>query len=230
MNRGAPAPQQLPAPPPSAALLAAMADLAPVSTRRPARRVFAIAAIALLVTAAALLKVLGVRPDLRTLDAAPLLLFVLLGTVAFAASLVVALVPPRGQVIPSGATSVTVPVLLAAIVVPLALYLGTHLVGSGTVLEAPHLWRSTLACFVVGSAVAAIPATLGMLALRKVVPTGGWRTAFAVGAAAGALAGLALELHCSIADPAHITLGHGLAMVAPLLLLPLVTLLEERAR
>src|SRR5258705_212387 len=57
--------------------------------------------------------------------------------------------------------------------------------------------------------------TLAGVALRRLLPLGGWRVALALGGAAGALAGLVLHLHCPTTDPAHVTLIHGAALVVP---------------
>jgi len=61
--------------------------------------------------------------------------------------------------------------------------------------------------------VAAIVVILGLLFMRRVLPVGGRRVGLAVGAAGGALGGLALHFLCPIATPGHVLLSHVGAML-----------------
>jgi hypothetical protein len=210
------APAKLPAPPPSAALAAALTGLRPVPTRRP-WRAFALVTAASLAAAAALLGALGVRRDLAAVPAAPLALYAVACLAVFATSLRLALVPPRGQVLP-GATRLSL--LLMLVMVPLSLYAG---VAVGTAwIEPRRWWPQTLRCASTGLAIAGIPLSLTFIALRWLLAYDTWRSAATVAAAGGLLAALVLELHCSVAELRHVGFGHGLALIAPLIVVGVV--------
>jgi hypothetical protein len=124
-------------------------------------------------------------------------------------------------VLPDGHRSARLSMLMTAVTVPLGLLVGMHIGEPGVGLS-HHAAGRTWSCLLSGFLVAAVPATLALLALGRLIPMGAWRTALAVGGAAGVLAGLTLELHCPSADVAHLGLAHGTVMVAPAVLLALL--------
>jgi hypothetical protein len=168
--------------------------------------------------------VIGVRQDLGAVPVLPLALYTLACLASFGVSLGVALVPASGGVLPSGDRSAALSVVVMLVTVPLGLVVGVHAGGEAPalVMHGHRFWPRALACVASGLGVALVPATLGVLALRKVIPLGAWRHALAVGAASGVLAGLTLELHCPISSVTHVGLAHGSVMVVPALLLALL--------
>ncbi len=211
----------LPPPAPSSELLAAVEQTQPVRTRRPARTWLGISLVSVACAVSLLTWVLGLRRDLGSVPVVPLVLFAMASLVSFGSHLAAALIPPPGQVLPSGNRSARLSVLLSLIAIPLGLLVGVHVHGDipAAIMHTHRFWRSGLACLASGFSVAAVPATVGLLALRRIIPMGAWRPALAVGAAAGVLAGLALQFHCPISQLTHVGMAHGAAMVLPGLLL-----------
>jgi hypothetical protein len=89
---------------------------------------------------------------------------------------------------------------------------------SGTVLEATQISPWGLRCLVVASIVIALALTGFLFALRRAVPVSVRLRGAAVGAAAGAWAGLALLFFCPAADRLHLLVGHSLPVLAATLL------------
>ncbi len=85
--------------------------------------------------------------------------------------------------------------------------------------------KSTLVCGAMGLAVAALPFALAFGAYRDALRTGAVSRMAACGIAAGALAAVALRLHCPHDGPLHVLLGHG---AAPALLGTLALALRRR--
>ena len=207
-------------PPLSADLLAAVSRVGPVATRRPKVTCAGVLLISLGWAGVLLQPVMGVRSDLRELPVLPLALYVAISLTVFAAHLALALVPASGGVLPSAFESARASAMLMLITVPLGLFFAANVaITWPAVRPASALWHGALACWANGLAVAVVPAVLGLAVLRRVVPGGAWRTAFAVGAGSGVLAGAVSQLHCPNGGVAHLVLGHGLAMVLPALLL-----------
>jgi hypothetical protein len=206
-------------PPPSAELLALVARGGPVRTRRPGRTLAVVALASVLWAAALLLLVLGLRPDMRALPVVPTVLYALICLTGFAAQLAFALVPSPSRVLPSAHESARYSLIVLAIVVPLTLVFARAHGSGGT---SAFAWHAALACAGGGLAVAATPVLLGLHALHRVVPGGAWRTSLSLGASAGILAALTLQLHCSTPGLVHVSLAHGAAMTIPAALLVLL--------
>jgi hypothetical protein len=213
----------LPVPPPSAALLAKVARMEAVKTRRPARAAAGIALLSVACTVSLLVWGMGLRRDLGAIPTFPLLLYAAACLGGFGGQLVAALVPPPGQVLPSSRRSLGMTIALLAITVTAGTVLGVraHPGVPLTIGQFAGFWASALPCLLDGLVVAAVPATLAVLSLRRLIPRGSWRTTLAVGGACGILAGLALELHCPRVDLLHVGLAHGSVMVGPALVLAL---------
>ena len=86
----------------------------------------------------------------------------------------------------------------------------------------PSFMVSARACFILGCAMALVPAALCLVVLRKAVDIAGWRLGVLVGGAAGALGGLGLQLHCANGHALHLVVAHGGAIALPAVLLALV--------
>ena len=68
-------------------------------------------------------------------------------------------------------------------------------------------------CFNVMLAWASVPLVAAAFALRRsFVGRAGWRSAL-IGIGAGLVSASVMNLHCSLSDAMHMTLGHGLAVV-----------------
>jgi Negative regulator of sigma F len=212
---------EVPAPPLSPLLLAALAETRPVKTRRPLRTAAGIGLVSVAGGLSVLFWGLRLREDLAEIPPVPLLLYCAAGFVSFGAQLAAALIPPRGEVLPAGARSSSLPLVSLATAVPLGVLFGmrAHPGLPWSFGDLTMVWQHVLPCLLDGLLVAAGPALLGMLALRRLVPPGSWREAFAVGGACGVLAGLILQLHCPRADLVHLALAHGSVMVVPALVL-----------
>jgi hypothetical protein len=215
---------KLPAPPPSMVLLTEVGGMKAVRTRRPIRAASGIALLSLACVMSLLVLVLGLRKDLGSVPTLPLLLYGAACLTSFGGQLAAALVPPPGQVLPSGHRSSRMSMVSLAITVPVGVVLGirAHTAGPVNLGHLTNFWAHAIPCLLNGLAVAAVPALLGVRALRRLVPRGSWRMALAVGGACGVLAGLALELHCPRYDLVHVALAHGSVMVLPALLLALL--------
>jgi hypothetical protein len=207
-------------PPPSPELLALVARGGAVRTRRPVRTLAVVALASVLWAGAWLLLVLGVRPDVRALPIVPTVLYALVCLTGFIAQLAFALVPSPARVLPSAHESARYSLLVLAIIIPLTLLIGGLHRGPSASLGA--LWRAGLACAGGGLAVAALPTVLGLHALRGVVPGGAWRIALSLGAGAGILAAVTLQLHCGAGGFVHVAVAHGFAIVAPAAVLMLL--------
>lgn len=217
---GAPAPRISPA------LLALVAEAKPVKTRRPLRAAVGIALLSLAYALALLTWVLGARDDVGSLATLPLLLYAAACLVSFGGLLAAALVPPRGEVLPSTRTSSRLSLLSLTITIPLGILVGVR-ARAGGAWELGHLadfGAHALPCFLDGLLVAAVPALVGLRALRRLVPRGSWPSALALGGACGILAGLILQFHCPREDLVHVGLAHGSVMLVPAFLLALLGL------
>jgi negative regulator of sigma F NrsF-like protein len=214
----------LPAPPPSPTLLAAVSRTTPVTTRRPGRTFAGIALISIACVVSLLVWSLGLRRDLGSIPLIPVFLYGAACLASFGAHLATAVLPSAGEVLPAAHRSVRLSFFLATITVPLGILLGVraHPGTHPTVGQLAGFWTHALPCLLNGFTIAAVPALLAIIALRRVIPRGSWRVALPVGGAAGVLAGLALELHCPRFDLVHVGLAHGSVMVIPALLLAIL--------
>jgi hypothetical protein len=201
-------------PPPSPALLARMSELRPVRTRRPLVDA-AVVALGSVAATVALLLASRIRHD----AASPTVLAAAaVCAVVFAIELWWAVVPPPGQVLPvrprSGARVAVMWALVCA-----ALVAAGHDWG---LQPGPRFMVYARGCFLLGCALAVVPAALCLLVLRKAVDISGWRLGVLVGGAAGALGGLGLQLHCGSGQALHLLVAHGGAIALPALLLALL--------
>lgn len=89
---------------------------------------------------------------------------------------------------------------------------------SGTVLEATQISPWGVRCLIVASIVIAFALTGFLFALRRAVPVSVRLRGAALGAAAGAWAGLALLFFCPAAERLHLLVGHSLPILAATLL------------
>jgi hypothetical protein len=214
-----------PAPAPADSLLRVVRAMQPVRTRA---RFGAFAAVlgAGLVVPLALLVLLPLRRDLATLPLAWMVGSAAVWLLASLTTLTAALVPARGDVLPSAGRASRLG-LRAVAVLPF-FFLFESLVVPGASQPAAAgvtpLLHSCLGCVATVLTIAAVFLVAGGLLLRRVLPMGGQRIGIALGAAGGAMGGLALLFHCPISGSAHVVLGHvggvALAAVAGALLLP----------
>ncbi len=205
------------APPPSPALLAAVAAAGLVRTRRPLRALFAVAALGIVWATLLLVWCYGFRDDVGRLSLFRVGLCVGAGLAAFVTQLAGAIVPGRGQVLaaPRGVLrTLALGLLLAAT----GLLLSGRAPSTSPPLDA-SVAHYALPCIVNGLGVLAVPTAAALLAVRRHVPIRARSVAMAIGAGTGALSGLVLHLGCRVGGVAHFGLIHGGMMVAPGLLL-----------
>lgn len=115
-------------------------------------------------------------------------------------------------------------IALACLVAPLytILIAAEPLHASGTVLETTHISPWGVRCLSLASIVVALALTGLLFALRRAVPVSVRLRGAALGAAAGAWAGLGLLFFCPAADRLHLLVGHSLPVLATTLLGALV--------
>ncbi len=213
------------APPPAAALLAKIGGMKAVRTRGRFAALAAVGTVGIVGPIALLV----LMPWRRDLSALPPVWVVVAGAIwfgAFAASLVAALVPARGDVLPSAGRASRVALAAVAALAAFTLFGSIEAPGVSPRVP-PGAWPlalSCLRCISVLLPVAIVFLIAGVVVLRRVLPMGARRVGVALGAAGGALGGFVLHWHCPLAQTAHVVLGHVggvlLAAAAGALLLP----------
>jgi hypothetical protein len=202
------------APPPAAGLSSAVAAMRPVRTRS---RLGALALVVALGFAWPVYTLARspLRPDLGALPPLWVAFGAALWGLAFALSVIAALVPARGEVLPSASRAARVSLWAMG-----ALFLFTAAwtaFAPGLSLRPSDLGLTTLqtisGCGKVVLEVAAPFVVLGFLALRRVLPMGGPRMGLALGAAGGALGGFVLHFLCPLATTGHVLVSHVGAMI-----------------
>jgi hypothetical protein len=218
------------APPPDAALLAALGEMKPVPTRSPIRSLAALAGGAAAL-AAGVLAVKGLRADLGSLPVAWVITVALAWIGALMSVLIAVALPRRGEVLPDTARAARAALLVTAGLILLGLVATVDAPGA-TIIPHPTLAafaRSWWHCTKVSLLLTAPFLLLGGLVLRRLFPLGGLRAAAALGAAGGAMAGLTLHLNCPVGGGLHVGLAHagGVALGALLGVLVLPRLLRS---
>jgi hypothetical protein len=207
-------------PPPSLALEAELARLAPISTRRPARQLALLIGLSM-IYAAGVFTMLTVRSDLRDLPTGWFIAAAVLWLIGFVAPVYLATVPAPGAVIPRWQLAG-----ISAVIGALG-FIGLGLAIHPSAATSAHLdWEhfgQGYVCLKFGVATAIVPVALGAVFLRGALPVGSRWVAAALGAGGGSLGGLILHLHCPITDALHVGLMHGgIVGVAALLAAALV--------
>lgn len=196
-------------PPLSAALEDELRDLAPVAMRRPWRDVAVLTAAAT-VSVGGFLLALALRRDLDALPGAWVAGFAAAWLASFGLLAWLALVPRAGEVLPRWFAAAAAAAAAGGILVTAGLLFDRatprSLVYPPT--AAQHL-RYIAFCLGLGTAAAVVPFVVGVRLLRGSVPVGAVGAGAGLGAACAAAGGLMLHLHCPIAHPLHVGLGHG---------------------
>jgi len=203
-----------PPPAPSAELLRAVEGSKPVRTRTRFGAALVVSLVGLVAPAIALVHG-PLRRDLAGLPVAWVIAAAALWGAAFALSLVAALVPRRGDVLPAPSRASLVSTAAMAVVALFALFATVDVPGL-SMLPADRGWTlfdSCVHCIGTVAKIAAVVLIAGLIALRRLVPVGGSRVGMALGAAGGALGGLLLVFICPFATTAHVVLGHVVGMV-----------------
>jgi len=201
-------------PPPSPEILKAVGALKPVRTRSRFGAFLMVLAVGAVWPAFTLIR-FPLRRDLGALPAPWVAIGAALWAAALVLSLAAALVPARGEVLPSAPRASRI----SAITMGLVLFFTAvwTAFAPGVSLRPEDVGKTLIqSCYGCGKyvlQVAAIFLVLGLVLLRRVLPVGGRRVGLAVGAAGGALGGLALHFLCPIATTGHVLLSHGGAMV-----------------
>jgi negative regulator of sigma F NrsF-like protein len=208
------APRDMPPPPPSPQMLKAIAAIKPVRTRSRFGAFLIVLALGAAWPAFTLIR-FPLRKDLGALPAAWIAIGAALWSVTLVVSLAAALVPARGDVLPSAGRASRVSAIGMGLVLLFTTAWTAHAPGVSLRPEdiGMTLIQSCYGCGKYVLQVAAIFMILGLLFLRRVLPTGGRRIGLAVGAAGGALGGLALHFLCPIATTGHVLLSHVGTMV-----------------
>jgi hypothetical protein len=214
-----------PPPAPSPDLLRAVEGMKPVRTRTRFGILFLFAILVLVLPLSAL-RVGQLRRDLHGLPITWLVAAALLWGFAAALSMVAALVPRRGDVLPTPSRASRVSAVAMAAVALFAL-LATVDVPGLSMLPAERGWtplRACLHCLSLVMLVAAPPLLAAAVAMQRLFPVGAARVGMALGVAGGATGGLLLVFICPFASTEHVVLGHVggmvLASIAGAILLP----------
>ena len=208
-----------PPPPLSPALSAAVAATTPVRTRTR------FGAFAVVLVAGVLWPMVTIgrgklRGDLGALPPWWVAAGAVLWAAAFLGSLAAALIPRPGDVLVSPVRAVRVGV---AAIVTLGLFaLLATVPAPGVSLRSQDLGltvlQTSVGCGRLVVQMAAVILVVGVIVLRRAVPLGGRRLGVGLGAAGGAIGGLALHFLCPIAETAHVVFGHvGGVVVAALI-------------
>jgi hypothetical protein len=211
-----------PAPPPLSQLLEAeLAQLTPVSTRRPVRQLALLVAVSL-IYGAGVLAMLTLRRDLHELPMGWLVGVGLAWLLGFVVPVYLATVPRTGAVMPRWKLAGASAIIGALGFVALGLALHPTTPSRAPPLGWEH-FTSGRGCLEFGLATALVPVVVGAIFLRGALPVGSRPIAAALGAGGGSLGGLMLHLHCPVTEGLHIGLMHGgVVVIAALLAAALV--------
>jgi hypothetical protein len=212
-------PSSVAPPPPSAALMASVSAMRPVRTRVPLWTLL-IVAVATSVYPVVALALYPLRRDLHALPKLWFATVALAWLAGFVVPLTLALIPRAGQVLTDGARAGRAALLVTLTLVLVGFLLtvdapGITLVPTSVWEMFRHYWWG---CVSFGLKVS-IPAVLvaGVL-LRKVAVSRLRALGAAIGAAGGALAGLALHALCPVGGALHVGFSHGGGVVIGALL------------
>ena len=203
-----------PAPAPSPALLKAVQEMKPVRMRSRFTAFVIVLAFGLIWPALTMI-LRPMRQDLPGLPRMWVLAGALVWGAVFVVSLAAALVPRRGDVLPGAGRASRVSFVGMLIVFLFALFFSTSVPGLS--LEPADrgwtLFDSCVHCVGYVFRVAGVFLVVGVIVLRRLMPVGARRIGMALGAAGGALAGLALHFICPFAGTDHVVLSHVGGMV-----------------
>lgn len=197
-------------PPPSPELRREIESAGPKRPRRPCVQLLAVGGISL-IYAAAVLGALSLRADLATLPAVWVVGRAGLWITCFFGLLYAAMVPPAGEVMPRARKAAILAAAAALAVAGAGFAWTPGAEGSGAAASLPAALTGGTGCLKIGVAVALLPLALAAVAIRGAVPTGSRWVGFALGVAAGSLAGLVLHFFCGITERMHLGLVHPLA-------------------
>jgi hypothetical protein len=203
-----------PPPAPSPELRRAVAGMKPVRTRTR----FGAAIVVALLGAIGPAIALAHGPMRRDLAALPMVWVIVAAALwggASVLSLVAALVPRRGDVLPAPSRASLVSGAAMAAVALFAL-LATVDVPGVSMQPGERGWtlfESCVHCIGFVAEVAIVFLVAGAVALRRLVPVGRSRVGMALGAAGGAMGGMALVFICPFASTAHVVGGHVVGML-----------------
>jgi Negative regulator of sigma F len=206
-----------PPPPPSPALLKAVQEMKPVRIRSRFTA-FTVVLVMGLIWPAVTMLIRPLRPDLPGLPRTWVVAGAALWGAAFVLSLAAALIPRPGDVLPGAGRASRVSFIGMLVVFLFAVIFSADVPGL-SVTPADRGWTlfdSCLHCISYVFRVAGVCFVVGVLVLRRLMPVGLRRIGMALGAAGGALGGLALHFICPFAGTDHVVLAHvgGMALAA----------------
>ncbi|HVR62092.1 MAG TPA: NrsF family protein [Polyangia bacterium] len=201
-------------PAPSPALMAAVQAMKPVRMRSRFTAFAVVLALGLIWPVVTLL-VRPLRQDMPGLPRAWIIGGAIVWGAVFVVSLAAALIPRRGDVLPGAGRASRLSFVGMLIVFLLALFFSASVPGM-SVSPADRGWTlfdSCVHCIGYVFGVAGVCFVAGVLVLRRLMPVGTRRIGMALGAAGGALGGLALHFICPFAGTDHVVLAHVGGMV-----------------
>ncbi len=204
----------------------------PVDMRRPMREFALFVAISVPFVVLVIFAT-GTRSDLPSLSPLWLGSVALVWFVSYLAAAYIGFVPAKGHVAPRSRTIRQVVGASAVVMMTLGIF------ATQTVHGISKIYPSTVenfvshagACAVFGFGSGIIPGVFALILMRRFVPVGRASIGLSLGAAGGSLAGLALLMHCPIAERFHVGLVHGAAIVTAAIFVAGVSqmLLRERS-
>ena len=133
-----------------------------------------------------------------------------LWTLSFFASAYLGFVPAKGHVAPRSRTIWQVVGSLSVLLVGVGLFASLGTAESVTYsADASSVVKHGRSCSLFGVSTGILPGVITLLLMRRYVPVGKRSVGLSLGAAGGALAGLALLFHCPISERFHVGFVHG---------------------
>ncbi len=216
-NAGQPLLADLPereAPPIGKALSEALDAITPVTMRKPKRDlllfvVFSVPFIALFIV------LMGTRRDLSNLSLAWIGSVALVWVASYLASAYIGFVPAKGHVAPRSRSGWQILGASSLVLAAIGLFATQSIDGLSTTYSSTfgNFVSHAGGCAMMGFGSGIMPGVIALILMRRFVPVGRTSIGLSLGAAGGSLGGLALLLHCPIAERFHVGIVHSLAIV-----------------
>lgn len=204
----------------------------PVSMRKPMREFMLFVGVSLPFFVG-LIALVGTRRDLSSLSPVWLGSVALVWIASYLAAAYIGFVPAKGHVAPRSRTIRQIVAASAVVMVTVGIFATQTVHGVSTTYPSTvdNFFSHAGGCAVFGFGSGVIPGVFALILMRRFVPVGRTSIGLSLGAAGGSLGGLALLLHCPIAERFHVGLVHGAAIVTAAIFVAGISqmLLRERA-
>jgi hypothetical protein len=219
-------------PPIGKKLSAEIEAMEPVSMRKPMREFLLFVGMSLPFFVV-LIALVGTRRDLSSLSPLWLGSVALVWVASYLAAAYIGFVPAKGHVAPRSRTIRQIVAASAVVMMTLGIFATQTVQGVSTTYPSTvgNFVSHAGGCALFGFGSGVIPGVFALILMRRFVPVGRTSIGLSLGAAGGSLGGLALLLHCPIAERFHVGLVHGAAIVTAAIFVAGISqmLLRERA-